>query len=59
MRDYAFGDLQVTGGDAGRASGTYTVTRAGKPAITGEIVLGVIRVNGTPRIALIAAEPRA
>src|SRR5436190_2107608 len=54
---YRLSDLQVAGGDAGRASGRYTVTRRGRPALGGTIVFGVARRNGKPRIGLIALEP--
>ncbi|MDX6675647.1 MAG: hypothetical protein QOH11_3065 [Solirubrobacteraceae bacterium] len=54
---YRLSDLQVSGGDAGRASGRYTVTRRGRPALGGTIVFGVVRRNGAPRIGLIALEP--
>jgi hypothetical protein len=54
---YQLSDLQVSGGDAGRASGRYTVTRRGRPALGGTIVFGVVRRNGAPKIGLIALEP--
>jgi hypothetical protein len=57
VRAYKLTHLEVRGGDAGRATGSYEVTRAGRPPITGDIVFGVVRQAGTPRIALIAAEP--
>jgi Protein kinase domain len=57
VRAYKLSDLEVRGGDAGRATGSYEVTRAGRAPITGDIVFGVVRQAGTPRIALIAAEP--
>jgi Protein kinase domain len=57
VRAYMLSDLEVRGGDAGRATGSYEVTRAGRPPITGDIVFGVVRQAGTPKIALIAAEP--
>jgi hypothetical protein len=55
---YELDDLDARGGRAGRASGTYRVTRAGGPAIEGRIVLGVLRDRGRPRIGLIAVTPR-
>ncbi len=55
---YELDDLETRGGRAGRASGTYRVTRAGSPAIEGRIVLGVLRDRGRPRIGLIAVTPR-
>ena len=54
---YRLSDLQVSGGDAGRASGRYTVTRRNRPALGGTIVFGVVRRNGAPKIGLIALEP--
>ena len=56
---YDLGDLEVTGGRAGRASGTYKVDRDGGDPYEGQIVFGVIRERGEPRIQLIAAEPRS
>ena len=56
---YELHDLEARGGRAGRASGTYRVTRAGGPAIEGRIVLGVLRDRGRPRIGLIAVTPRS
>ena len=35
------------------------MTRRGRPPLTGRLVLGVVRRDGEPRIALIATEPRA
>ncbi|HVE67706.1 MAG TPA: nuclear transport factor 2 family protein, partial [Solirubrobacteraceae bacterium] len=55
---YRLSNLEVTAGEAGRASGRYTVTRRGRPPIVGDTVFGVVRRAGEPRIALIAAEPR-
>jgi hypothetical protein len=57
-RRYELDDLQAQGGLAGRASGTYRVERAGRRSIEGQIVLGVVRQAGRPRIALIALTPR-
>jgi serine/threonine-protein kinase len=54
---YRLSGLQVTPGDVGRASGTYRVVRRGAPPIAGRTVFGVVRRDGAPRIALIAAEP--
>jgi hypothetical protein len=54
---YRLSDLQVSGGDAGRASGRYTVTRRGRPTLGGTIVFGVVRSGGAPKIGLIALEP--
>jgi serine/threonine-protein kinase len=58
IKRYALNDLRVSGGRAGRAEGTYTVTRSGAGPITGRIVLGIVRRNGRPAIDLIATEPR-
>ncbi len=57
VRSYRLTDLKVQGGEAGRATGAYVVSRAGRPPITGHIVFGVVRQAGRPKIALIAAEP--
>jgi Protein kinase domain/SnoaL-like domain len=59
IKDYKLTDVTVTGGRAGRAEGRYTVTRAGAPPITGKITFGMVRRDGSPRIQLIATEPRA
>jgi ketosteroid isomerase-like protein len=57
VRDYELQDLEVTGGRAGRASGRYRVEREDDDAIEGDIVFGVVRDRGRPRISLIAATP--
>ena len=57
-RAYRLDGLQVTGGNAGRAEARFTVVRAGRPSITGQVMLGVERRNGRPRIRLIATESR-
>jgi protein kinase-like protein/uncharacterized protein DUF4440 len=57
VRDYELQDLDVSGGRAGRASGRYRVEREGDEAIEGDIVFGVVRDRGRPRISLIAATP--
>ena len=54
---YELGDLVVSGGRAGRASGAYRVRRAQRPSITGRIVLAVVRERGRTRIALITVTP--
>ena len=54
---YRLSDLRVIPGDAGRASGRYTVTRRGRSPLTGTIAFGVERRGGEPRIGLIALEP--
>ena len=54
---YELDDLEVSGGRAGRASGSYRVERKGRDAIEGRIVFGVVRDHGQPRIALIAVTP--
>jgi len=56
-RGYELEDLAVKGGRAGRASGSYRVERAGRDAIEGRIVFGVVRDRRGPRIALIAVTP--
>ena len=59
VRAYRLSGLTVSGGDAGRASGRYEVTRRGLPPLSGTIVFGVVRRGGAPKIALIALEPSA
>jgi serine/threonine-protein kinase len=56
---YRLSDLEVTGGEAGRATGRYSVSRRGRPPIVGDTVFGVVRRDGEPVIALIAAEPES
>jgi serine/threonine-protein kinase len=59
VQGYELSGLDVTGGTAGRAEGSYRVDRRGEPPIQGHIVFGVVRERGVPRIALIAATPKA
>jgi hypothetical protein len=59
VRGYDLNDLTVTGGRAGRASGTYRVDRDGGDPYEGTIVFGVVRERGQPRIKLIAAQPKS
>jgi len=54
---YDLNDLTVTGGRVGRATGNYHVDRKGGDPYEGQIVFGVIRERGEPRIQLIAARP--
>jgi hypothetical protein len=54
---YSVDDLDVSGGRAGRASGRYTLARAGRDPVGGTIVFGVTRERGKPKVALIAARP--
>ena len=56
-QDYRLTGLAVHGGAAGRASGRYVASRSGAGPITGEIVLGVRRDRGQPRVGLIAVTP--
>ena len=56
---YTVEDLDVRGGDVGRAAGRYVVTRRGEPSFGGGIVFGVVRERGRVRIDLIAATPEA
>jgi serine/threonine protein kinase len=58
VKDYNLENLTVTGGRAGRASGTYRVDRDGGDPYEGQIVFGVVRERGEPRIKLIAATPK-
>jgi hypothetical protein len=55
---YKLDGLKIESGPVGRAEANFTVERAGRPPITGNVVLGVERRHGTPRIRLIATEPR-
>lgn len=57
-RAYRLDALKVDAGDAGRAEARFTVERAGRPAITGNVVLGIERRRGEPQIKLIATESR-
>jgi hypothetical protein len=54
---YELEDLEVQGGRAGRASGSYHVEREEGDPYDGRIVFGVVRERGEPRIALIAFTP--
>jgi serine/threonine-protein kinase len=57
IEGYEVRDVEVQGGPAGRATGTYRLERRGRPAVGGRIVFGVRRERGRPKIALIAATP--
>jgi len=57
-RAYRLAGLQIKAGEVGRAQARFTVERAGRPPITGQVVLGVERRNGRPRIRMIATESR-
>jgi serine/threonine-protein kinase len=59
VEGYELEKLDVRGGRAGRASGSYRVNRDGGDPYEGRIVFGVVRERGEPKIALIAATPRA
>jgi hypothetical protein len=56
-KGYELDDLDVSGGNAGRASADYVAARSGRGPITGHIVFGVRRVDGDPKIGLIAVTP--
>lgn len=58
VQDYQLRGLTTNGGAVGRAASRYLVLRRDRPTISGRLVLGVVRVEGKPRIELIAAEPR-
>ena len=58
-RGYELQDLSIEAGPVGRAEARFKVTRASRPPITGNVVLGVERRNGRPRIRLIATESRS
>jgi hypothetical protein len=57
--EYRLAGLTASGGAAGRAAARFTVVRDGRPPITGRVVLGIARIDGRPRIRLIATEPRS
>ncbi len=57
IKQYRLIDLRSVGGEAGRATASYEVTLDAKPPITGDVMLGIVRQGGEPRISLIAAEP--
>jgi serine/threonine-protein kinase len=57
-RAYRLADLQVKSGPVGRAQARFTVERAGRPPITGQVVFGIERRHGRARIRLIATESR-
>lgn len=54
---YTVEDLDASGGDVGRATGRYVVTRTGAASFGGDITFTVIRDRGRVRIDLIAANP--
>jgi ketosteroid isomerase-like protein len=54
---YDLSDLDVGGGRAGRAEGSYELRRGGEDPTGGQIVLGVKRERGRAKVALIAAQP--
>jgi hypothetical protein len=56
---YELDDLDVQGGRAGRAAGSYHVERDEGDPYDGTIVFGVVRERGQPKIALIAATPES
>lgn len=58
-RGYKLANLHVEAGAAGRAEATFTVTRSGRPPITGRVVFGVERRSGKALIRLIATESRS
>jgi serine/threonine-protein kinase len=57
-REYKLDNLKVDSGPVGRAEASFKVERAGRPPITGDVVLGVERRGGRVRIRLIATESR-
>jgi len=54
---YDLSDLDVGGGRAGRAEGSYELRRGGQDPTGGRIVLGVKLERGRAKVALIAAQP--
>jgi hypothetical protein len=59
VRGYELEDLEVRGGPAGRAEGSYRVERDGGEPYEGRIAFGVVRAGGRAKIAMIAATPRS
>ena len=59
VEGYELEDLEVRGGRAGRASGTYRVDRKDGEPFEGRIVFGVVREHGRAKVGLIAATPNA
>ena len=57
ISDYEISDVDASGGRSGRATGEYTLKRAGRDDTGGRLILGVKRERGRPKIALIAADP--
>ena len=57
VENYSLEDLEVEGGRAGRATGSYRVDRSEGDPYEGAITFGVVRERGEPRIKLIAATP--
>jgi serine/threonine-protein kinase len=57
-RGYELDGLRVEPGPVGRAQARFKVLRASRPPITGQVVIGVERRHGRPRIRLIATESR-
>jgi serine/threonine-protein kinase len=58
-RGYELDGLRVEAGPVGRAQARFRVLRASRPPITGQVVFGVERRHGRPRIRLIATESRS
>jgi serine/threonine protein kinase len=56
---YQVAALREQPGWAARAAGQYTVVRSGRTDLTGGVAFGVERLNGRPRIVLIATQPAA
>jgi hypothetical protein len=50
-------DLQVRAGDAGRAQGSYLVTRRNGDPFGGGFVFGVVKERGAVKIRLLVATP--
>lgn len=57
-RAYKLDGLKVSAGSVGRAEAHFSVVRAGRPPITGDVVFGIERRAGKVRIRLIATESR-
>jgi hypothetical protein len=59
VETYEIEDLDARGGDVGRATGRYVVTRRGEEPFGGGTVFGVVRESGRPRIDLVLVRPES
>ena len=59
VETYEIEDLDARGGDVGRATGRYVVTRRGEQPFGGGTVFGVVRESGRARIDLVVVRPES